>query len=136
MMNGTADMNTPINANFLPNALKAPMELRPVLRPSAVSSSSNEMPIVNTNTRYMNRNVPPPYFAARYGKRHMLPRPTADAAAASTKASLPDHDARPSVDAMMIIPFHRADAAPMRRPPFSVNLCDYSPLPCNVRGNS
>ena len=52
--------------------------------------------MVNTNTRYMNKNVPPPYFAARYGKRHMLPRPTAEAAAASTNASLFDQAARVS----------------------------------------
>ena len=90
------DMNTPINAYFLPNALNAPIELCPVLRPSAVSKSSSAIPMVNTNTRYMNKNVPPPYFAARYGKRHMLPRPTAEAAAASTNASLFDQAARVS----------------------------------------
>ena len=65
MMNGIADMNTPMNEYFLASTLNERMELRPVWRPSAVSSSSSEMPIVNTNTRETNRKVPPPYFAAR-----------------------------------------------------------------------
>ena len=51
MMNGIADMNTPMNEYFLASTLNERMELRPVWRPSAVSSSSSEMPIVNTNTR-------------------------------------------------------------------------------------
>ena len=43
------------------------------------------------------RKVPPPYFAAKYGKRHMFPRPTAEAAAAKMNAHLPDHDERDPV---------------------------------------
>ena len=43
------------------------------------------------------RNVPPPYFAARYGKRHIFPKPTAEAAAAKINAHLPDHDERDPV---------------------------------------
>ena len=58
-------MKMPMNAYFLPNALNAPIELCPVLRPSDVSSSSNAKPMVNTKTKYMSKNVPPPYFAAR-----------------------------------------------------------------------
>ena len=43
------------------------------------------------------RKVPPPYFAARYGKRHIFPKPTAEAAAAKMNAHLPDHDERDPV---------------------------------------
>ena len=52
------------------------------------------------------RNVPPPYLAARYGKRHMLPNPTAEAAAAKMNAHLPDHEERAGapVDAIVFLP--------------------------------
>ena len=86
-----------MKAYFLPNCLNAPMADCPVVRPSAVSRSSSDTPNVNTSTRYVSRNVPPPYFAARYGKRHMFPRPTADAAAARMNAHLPDQDERAGV---------------------------------------
>ena len=95
MMNGTTDASTPMNMNFFPKWRNAPMAERPVLRPMAVSSNRSDTPNVNTSTRYVMRNMPPPYFAARYGKRHMFPKPTADAAAARMKAHFPDQEERP-----------------------------------------
>ena len=65
MMNGTVDASTPMKAYFLPNCLNAPMADCLVLRPSAVSNSSSDTPNVNTSTRYVIKNVPPPYLAAR-----------------------------------------------------------------------
>lgn len=90
------------------------MQLCPVLRPNAVSSSKSAMPMVNTNTKYKNRNVPPPYLAAKYGKRHMLPKPTAEAAPASTKASLFDHVARSTVAITEILAIYRIPPMPRR----------------------
>ena len=90
-MNGTNDAKTPINANFLPYALKAPIAERRVLRPSVISSSSKETPKVKAKMKYVKMNVPPPNLAAKYGKRHKLPKPTAEAAAAKINAVLFDH---------------------------------------------
>lgn len=39
---------------------------------------------------YTSRKIPPPYFAARYGKRQMFPRPTDAPAAERTKPILPE----------------------------------------------
>ena len=47
--------------------------------------SGGAKPNVTARMIYTNRKLPPPYCAARYGKRHRLPRPTAEPAAASTK---------------------------------------------------
>ena len=38
----------------------------------------------------MTKNSPPPSFAARYGKRHRFPTPTALPAAAKTKPNCPE----------------------------------------------
>lgn len=42
----------------------------------------------------MSRKMPPPYFAARYGKRQMFPNPTDAPAADSTNPSLPENALR------------------------------------------
>lgn len=71
-----------MNFHFLwstPNAFNA---LIPVLRPIAISVMISVNPRVTTRIRYVRRKMPPPYFAARYGKRQIFPRPTAAAAAA------------------------------------------------------
>ena len=94
MMNGTAAAKTPTNFQRLLSELNAPMTESLVLRPSAVSSSSSEMPNVNASTKYVRMNMPPPYFAASVGKRQRLPRPTALAAPARMNASLPDQAER------------------------------------------
>ena len=72
------------NGSPLPNFANAPMGLRRVMRPSAVSDTMSAYPNVTTSTRYTSRKIPPPYLAARYGKRQMFPRPTAEPATART----------------------------------------------------
>ena len=48
----------------------------------------------------MSRKIPPPYLAARYGNRQMLPNPTEAPAADSTKPSLPEKVLLDSFDFM------------------------------------
>ena len=45
-------------------------------------------PKVIAKIRYTNKNIPPPYFAARYGNLHIFPSPTAEPAAARTNPIL------------------------------------------------
>ena len=105
MMKGMMDWKTPMKRYFFFRAPKAPIALKPVLRPRAVSTIISAKPKVTTSTKYVIRNMPPPYFAARYGKRHMFPKPTADAAAARMNAHLPDHEERETVFSSMYPPF-------------------------------
>ena len=72
----------------LSNALKAPIALKPVFRPIAISAIIKEKPKVTAKIRYTSKNVPPPYLAARYGNLQIFPRPTAEPAAASTNPIL------------------------------------------------
>ena len=80
------------NAFVFPNLWKAPTGLFLVIRPKAVSETRRVYPNVTTNTRYTNRKIPPPYFAARYGNLHILPSPTADPAIARTYPIRPEKD--------------------------------------------
>ena len=87
-MIGTNAAKTPKNPKRLSSDLKALMALRPVLRPIEISVIINANPNVTARIRYTNKKDPPPYFAARYGKRHKFPRPTAEPDAASTNPIL------------------------------------------------
>ena len=88
MIIGMIAASTPRKPKRLSNFLKAPIALSPVFLPIAISAIINEKPNVTARIRYTRRNVPPPYFAARYGNLQRLPSPTADPAAASTNPIL------------------------------------------------
>jgi len=49
------------------------------------------IPIVIKAIRYTSKKAPPPCFAARFGKRQALPRPTAEPIAASINVALEPH---------------------------------------------
>ena len=65
------------------------MQESPVFLPIAISVTMSAKPKVTARIIYTRRKMPPPYFAARYGKRQRLPKPTAEPAAASTKPMRP-----------------------------------------------
>ena len=65
----------------------------PVIRPIEVSATIILYPKVNANIIYISKKIPPPYFAAKYGNRQMLPRPTEAPAADKTNPSLPEKTA-------------------------------------------
>ena len=79
----------PINPKRESNDLYASIGLSLVLRPKATSAVSNVKPNVNNNNIYTSTNNPPPFCAARYGNLQMLPRPTAEPAAAITNPNFP-----------------------------------------------
>ena len=66
----------------------APITLLPVFLPMAISVIISANPKVTASIRYISKNIPPPYFAARYGKRQIFPNPTAEPAAARINPSL------------------------------------------------
>ena len=79
----TAFSQPPIlNGAVLPKKEKAPTGLFFVIRPIDVSDMINTYPKDTVKRIYTSRKIPPPYFAARYGKRQILPRPTAEPATA------------------------------------------------------
>ena len=89
MIYGTTNDSQPRNAHLgLKNlyAVSGPCCER---LPMATSVISSVKPNVTANNMYISRKSPPPSRAARYGKRQILPKPTAEPAAASTKPSEP-----------------------------------------------
>ena len=67
---------------------KAPAVLVWVWRPMMNSLIMMGIPSSNTQPTYTMMKAAPPFWPVSMGKRHILPRPTAEPAAASTAPSL------------------------------------------------
>ena len=79
-----AFINPPILSILpFPKLLNAPIALRFVILPIVVSDIIMAYPNVSVSIRYVNKNIPPPYFAAKYGNLQILPSPTAEPATAN-----------------------------------------------------
>lgn len=61
-----------------------------VFLPIAISVVISVKPNVSARIIYTRINIPPPYWAARYGNLHKFPKPTALPAAASTNPMPPE----------------------------------------------
>ena len=86
-------IHPPKDANLeLPKNLKAPTGLFLVIRPIDVSATIIVYPNVRARMIYTNKNIPPPYLAAKYGNLHIFPRPTEAPAADNTNPSFPEKE--------------------------------------------
>ncbi len=65
------------------------------------------MPAVSRATRYGTMNAPPPFSYAMYGKRQMLPSPTAEPMAARMNTDRPDQTSlvRTAASSVTDVPF-------------------------------
>jgi hypothetical protein len=64
----------------------------------AISANMTDAPMVNTMRRYIRTKAPPPFIPVTYGNLQMLPRPTAEPAAAMMKPKRLPHCSRSLVD--------------------------------------
>ena len=71
--------------------LKAPGAPSLVFLPIAISIVNKGIPNASIAIVYTSKKAPPPYLAASPGKRHALPRPTAEPMAAKIKVVLEAH---------------------------------------------
>ena len=88
-MIGTSVAKYPTQINFLFICSNARIALAFVFLPIPISITNKEKPNVSAKIKYTRIKIPPPYWAAKYGKRHRFPKPTALPAAARTNPSPP-----------------------------------------------
>src|SRR5690606_13188282 len=107
------------------NARKAPTGFWPVLRPMVSSATITGKPTAKQHTKYTRMKAAPPFSATTLGYFQMLPRPTAEPAAAMMNPNLELQFPRlaPVSTPAKVTPFLVSNLLEKHYPPRVRNVC-------------